>query len=154
MNSEKLAWLAIGVFFAYVLFSKGATMVQNAGGLVEKMADAIQKFEGWFNGSLSQRNNNPGNIKYFGGPKWQGQVGVDNRQFVIFDSYENGRRALIISLRNAATGKSGVYNPDMSFTEFFRVYAPSADNNHPEAYAKFVADQLDVSVNDPISVIV
>lgn len=43
---------------------------------------------------LSFRNNNPGNIRNNPTFKWVGQIGVDYRGFVIFDTIENGTRAL------------------------------------------------------------
>lgn len=46
------------------------------------------------------RNNNPGNIKWNEANKWQGQVGKDDRGFVIFDTPENGIRALGIVALN------------------------------------------------------
>ena len=111
--------------------------------LLNLMADAIQRFEGWTPSSLSYRNNNPGNIRPSAQP-WQGQVGIDSHGFVIFDSYENGRRALLISLTNAASGKSSVYSPDDSLYDFFSKYAPAADNNQPRIYAEYVAKQIGV----------
>lgn len=157
MNSKGIFWLSFGAFVAYVLFSKKefSVNIPNASNLIDRMADAIQRFEGWIVGSVSYINNNPGNIKYFGGEKWLGQVGVDQRGFVIFDTYEHGRRALIKLLTNAATGAlMPRYTPQMSIYDFFSRYAPSSDNNEPKTYAEFVAGQVGVSPNEPISVLV
>lgn len=124
-------------------------------GLLDKVADAIQQFEGWTAGSRSYRNNNPGNIKSFGGEAWLGQVGVDSANFVIFDTYEHGRRALLKLLTNAATGAiMPSYTPQMSLYDFFSRYAPSSDNNEPNRYAEFVANQVGVSPSDPIGQLV
>lgn len=48
--------------------------------------------------ALGIRNNNPGNIRATN-IKWRGQVG-SNKGFVVFDTPENGIRALAINLRN------------------------------------------------------
>jgi hypothetical protein len=45
------------------------------------------------------RNNNPGNIEYNSGTRWLGQIGSDGR-YAIFDTAENGIRALAIVLFN------------------------------------------------------
>lgn len=48
------------------------------------------------------RNNNPGNLKDLGIP-WQGLVGHDAEGFCIFDTPENGLRALAMNLVSAQT---------------------------------------------------
>lgn len=106
--------------------------------LLEAFAYAIRKFEGWFPGSVSQRNNNPGNLKYAG---QAGAVAVDDRGFAIFDSYESGWAALKNQIKIAFTGASRVYNPTMTLYEFFQKY--SEDNQEP--YAESVATDLGVS---------
>lgn len=45
------------------------------------------------------RNKNPGNIRG-AAQKWQGQVAVDGDGFAIFDTPENGLRALALLLKN------------------------------------------------------
>ena len=134
-----LTWVLLGLLIAYALFS------DSVGGLIDKWAEAIKRFEGWTPESLSYRNNNPGNLRPSSEP-WQGQIGI-NQNFVVFDTYENGLRALKISLINAATGKSRVYNPSDSLYDFFARYAPASDNNYPRQYAEFVAAQLNVDPN-------
>jgi len=124
-----------------------------SGSLIERWAEAIKRFEGWTPGSTSYKNNNPGNIKASPEP-WQGQVGVDSRGFVIFDTYDNGMRALQISLRNAATGRSRVYSSSDTLYSFFAKYAPASDNNQPRRYAEFIAGQIGVDPNTPISQLV
>jgi hypothetical protein len=44
---------------------------------------------------MTFRNNNPGNIRNNPNFKWVGQIGIDYRGFVIFDTLENGTRALM-----------------------------------------------------------
>lgn len=46
------------------------------------------------------RNDNPGNIRAVSGVTWVGQVGIDDKGFVVFDSWQNGVRAMAITLRN------------------------------------------------------
>lgn len=104
-------------------------------------AEAIKKHEGWFPGSRSRRNNNPGNFKYVG---QYTATGKDKDGFAIFPDYETGWKHLKKVLTNAATGKSKVYNPEMTLTEFFKIYAPSHDNNDPERYASEVAKYIGV----------
>lgn len=148
---EKIEWLIIGLVVAYLLFQDEIMSI--GGNLIDKWAAAIQKMEGYFPGSKAYANRNPGNIKASREP-WQGQIGIDSSGFVIFDTYENGLRALKISLTNAATGKSSVYRPTDSLFDFFARYAPSTDNNNPNQYALFVAREIGVDPNTPISQLV
>lgn len=115
---------------------------------LEKWAEAIKIYEGWFEpgqdpryslGSRSFRNFNPGNLKYAG---QKGATGQDKNGFAIFESYDAGWQALIKQLRLAAAGKSKIYNSEMTLIEFFEKYAPGRDNNDPKAYALFVAQKL------------
>lgn len=118
-----------------------------------KWAEAIKEFEGWaapgdkirgtggvsFRGSRSYRQNNPGNLRW----SIYEADNVDN--FSVFKTYEDGWKALLHQLTIAATGKSSVYRPTMTLLEFFQKYAPSEDNNHPETYAKYVANYIGVT---------
>jgi len=114
--------------------------------LLEKWADAIQWYEGWYEGSRSYRNNNPGNIKFVGQKRAIGSDGI----FCIFATYEDGRQELIDLLIRAATGKSKFYNPEMTIIEFYNVYAPSSDNNNPNAYGTAIAKRIGVPVSTKI----
>ena len=58
------------------------------------VADAVQKQEGYFAGSRSYRNNNPGNIKYGSFAVSYGATGMDDQGHAIFPSYAAGRAAL------------------------------------------------------------
>jgi hypothetical protein len=91
-------------------------------------------------------NNNPGNIKDTGfGGTANGRGG-----FTKFATVEDGINALIQKIKNAQTGKSQVYSPDMTVEQFFSKYAPAADNNNPKAYAKFVASFVGAKPNSKI----
>lgn len=115
---------------------------------MDAWADAIQQHEGWYVGSRSYRNNNPGNIKYVGQSL---AVGQDTGGFCIFKTYADGRKCLTDMLTRAATPPvEGKYSPDMTLAQFFAVYAPSSDNNNPDAYATFVAAKIGVTVDTPI----
>lgn len=120
---------------------------------VETMAKAIEVFEDYVapggkyrdgkpcpNGSVSWRNKNPGNCK-----------GIDGK-FKVFPTYEDGLKYLKDYIIRAATGKHGAYPKagNTTLKEFFNIYAPSSDNNHPDLYASFVASKLAVGVDYPI----
>ena len=104
---------------------------------IEEMARAIMEFEGWFEDSVSQRNNNPGNLKFANQP---GTIGTDNAGHAIFESFTMGWNALINQLKMAFENTSRVYTSNDTLLSFFRKYA-EADSEH---YAFFVADRLGV----------
>lgn len=106
--------------------------------LLEKFCEAIKKHEGWYPGSRSYRQNNPGNLRW---SKYQ--IGTDGN-FAIFPDYATGWKALLFQVEIAANGKSRVYRPDMTFYDFFAVYAPASDNNVPTRYAEAVAAHVGV----------
>ena len=128
------------------LNAKPADPVKPKGTLMDKWADAIQQHEGWYPGSRSYRNNNPGNIKYIGQKRAIGSDGT----FCVFASYEDGRAELIDLLTRASSGKSSLYSPEMNLIEFYNRYAPSSDNNNPNAYAKAVASFMGISIYSKI----
>ena len=105
---------------------------------LELWAEAIKQFEGWNPGSVSYRNNNPGNVRSVAGP------------FKKFLTYEEGWNYLLDYLTRAATGKHAAYRPDMNLQEFFGVYAPSSDGNHPNNYANFVGKKIGVDIKTKI----
>lgn len=115
---------------------------------INQFAKAIENFEGYYMGSRSFRNHNPGNLK------WANQrlaVGKDKQGFAQFKSYEDGFITLCTMIENACTGKSKIYKPEMTISQFFSIFAPASDNNKPDNYAKFVADRVGLLVTDPIS---
>lgn len=107
--------------------------------LLETFAAAIKTYEGWFAGSRSQRNHNPGNLKFANQSK---AIGKDKDNFAIFTNDQDGQEALINQIQIAIDGRSKIYNPEMTITQFFEKYAPSADNNNPNKYAEFVANSI------------
>lgn len=99
---------------------------------------AIMEFEGFWEGSVSWRNNNPGNLKAVG---QQGVIGKDPQGHAIFSSFDAGWNALINQLRIAFEGRSRVYTPEDTLYSFFAKYAEA--NSKP--YAEFVANRMAVS---------
>jgi len=112
---------------------------------LEEWAEAIKIHEGWYPGSRSYRQNNPGNLRYS-----KFQTGTDGG-FSVFATYDDGFKALVYQLKLAVTGSSAVYKPTMTLLEFFQTYAPSSDNNYPETYAAAVAKKLGIKTSDIIS---
>jgi hypothetical protein len=110
-------------------------------GDINTVAQTIQQVEGWTPGSVSQRNNNPGNLKCAGQP---GLVGCDSSNFAIFPDYATGYQALEnqISL-DASRG--------LTIAQFTQKYAPASDANNPSSYAATIANAAGVTVNDPLS---
>lgn len=87
----------------------------------QAMVNAIQVHEGWFEGSRSFRNNNPGNIEYGNFAITKGAVRSDGR-FAIFPDYQTGRNALYDLLFNTQT------YPQLTVAQAIRRYAPATEN--------------------------
>lgn len=105
------------------------------------VASTIQTVEGWFPGSVSYRNNNPGNLKYANQP---GATGEDANGFAIFPDYQTGLQALDNQIAlDASRG--------LTIAQFTAKYAPAQDSNNPASYAATIASATGLSVNDPLS---
>lgn len=119
-----------------------------------------QKREGWFPGSDSYENNNPGNLKYLGqtlaintGPK-NGSV------FCKFKTYADGYKTLYDMFLADCTGKSSVHPMTETILEYYQGiiehgiyvngYAPASDNNDPVSYANDAAEAMGVPVTTQI----
>lgn len=111
---------------------------------VRDFAMAIQRKEGWYPGSRSYRNNNPGNVKYVG---QRNAIGKDPQGFAVFKSYKDGFDYLCWMIANAKAGKSKIYTPDMTIEDFFKVFAPSGDKNDPMKYARDVREWTGAGTN-------
>lgn len=100
----------------------------------------------------SDRNNNPGNLKY-NGDTWVGADGVDNDvasdggYFVKFSTPEAGARAMIINGANQVKKSGG----SMTLTEYITKYAPPSGNN-TKAYVDYVSKVTGISENQRITV--
>lgn len=69
------------------------------------------------------RNRNPGNIRYNPANDWRGQVGRDPEGFVIFDTPENGIRAMGKTLDSYS--RQGV----KTLVEIISRWAPGTEND-------------------------
>lgn len=98
---------------------------------------AIRDYEGK-PGDLNYRNNNPGNIR-----------GRDGK-FLKFKTYNEGFAYLKEYVKRASTGIHKSYKKGCTILEFFRVYAPTGDNNNPDAYAKWVAKRINETVDTKV----
>ena len=97
------------------------------------LASAIQNHEGYFPGSRSYRNNNPGNLRYAG---QAGTTGQDSSGFAVFATFSDGWNALIRQI-----GLDQSRNPDWTLTDFLNSYAPATEND-VGAYVASVVDSL------------
>nr|WP_269783852.1 structural protein P5 [Pseudomonas protegens] len=101
------------------------------------------------------RNRNPGNIDYNPRNDWQGQLGKEpNGRFAVFDTAENGIRALGRLLLNyrGKDGMPGVGGPGIDTPrEFITRWAPGNEND-TEAYIAAIAKRLGVKANDAIDI--
>lgn len=113
---------------------------------VVAFCSAIKDHEGYFPGSRSFVNNNPGNLKFCGQALATGQ---DDKGFAKFATFQDGWKTLINMITNAASGKSKVYSPNDTISDFFLKYAPAFENNS-DAYAKAVATAIGAPVSMPI----
>jgi hypothetical protein len=97
--------------------------------------------------TLAEYNNNPGNLRPPAGVKYDGQIGVDENGFAIFENKDYGRRALINDIEIKL--KRGLNSPD----KFIERYAPRGDENPQEAqdnYKIWLAGSLGLeSTNAP-----
>jgi hypothetical protein len=110
---------------------------------------AMQKHEGWFPGSRSQRNNNPLNTKYssVGYLPMYGEVKRDPQNFAIFKDYETG----FLYGKNLVLEKARKH-PDWTLVQFIGDeidgWAPASDNNNVQRYAQVLATAIKV---DPVT---
>jgi len=97
--------------------------------------------------TLAEYNNNPGNLRPPAGVKYDGQIGVDENGFAIFENKDYGRRALINDIEIKL--KRGLNSPD----KFIERYAPRGNENPQEAqdnYKIWLAGSLGLeSTNAP-----
>lgn len=101
---------------------------------LDAMAQAITRFEGNNLDALNFRNNNPGNLR-----RSALSSSYDSRGYCVFTNFTAGYLALLKELRFKFTGQTQTgITPESTLYDFFKVYAPLADNNFPLRYAQFV----------------
>lgn len=89
--------------------------------------------------TIADYNNNPGNIKPPKGVTYDGQIGVDDRGFAIFENKDFGRKALVNDIEVKI--QKGLVTPEA----FINRYAPAGNENDEDArmnYKIFLADKL------------
>ena len=117
--------------------------------LVEHVTIAIALHEGyWKDGSVGQRNNNPGNLRWWG--KERRRDG-----FVHFATPADGFRALRLQVWKNVVERRLTLFQFFAGGSSYPGYAPEADGNDPVRYASVVRGQLskyglEVSDNQPL----
>jgi hypothetical protein len=94
---------------------------------------------------LGLRCRNPGNIVT--GQHWQGEIGASGR-FAVFDTMENGIRALALNLIAYSKHDDGHGGKIDTVAEAISRWAPSSDNNDTSAYIHFVCTVLECGPDD------
>jgi hypothetical protein len=99
-----------------------------------------QIHEGWAVGTVSYRNNNPGNLR------------APNGNFIYYPSYNVGLYALEGDLSAKIENKSkamdryyvahNITYSQATFQDYVNVYAPSGDNNNPINYCNALCANL------------
>lgn len=119
-----------------------------------------QKREGWFPGSPSYINNNPGNLKYHGQSLALNTGPRDGSEFCKFKTYQDGYNSLRDMFIMDCSGKSSVHPATETILEYYQGilehgiyvngYAPKSDNNDPISYSQGAADEMGVPVSTQI----
>ena len=117
---------------------------------LEEFAEAIKTFEGWYPGSRSYRNLNPGNLKYTSLVQSLGAIGQDEGGFAKFIAYGDGFNALCDFIKFASEDRLLLYK-NCTIKSFFAVYSPDG-NSLP--YANFVAKKCEVPVETSLKTII
>lgn len=109
--------------------------------MIEKWAKAIDRWEG------NTFGNNPGNIKYspliasWGAKK--GKAGSDGGYFAVFDTPEQGFKALCNFLELGCKNELKAYKNARTLEKFMKIYA----GNPPQGYIVGIAKDLGVSLD-------
>ena len=97
--------------------------------------------------TLSDYNNNPGNLRPPKGVTYEGQIGVDDKGFAVFENKEYGQRALLNDVAHKLG--NGINTPD----KFVDRFSPAGSENEEDArdnYKIYLAQQLGLkSTSDP-----
>lgn len=104
------------------------------------LMQGIAAMEGFYKpGTLSQVNNNPGNLR-----AGKRATGHDQRNYAVYRDPDDGWADLADLL--AWYGEKGY-----TLASMMQKYAPSADSNNPDAYAKFLTQRCNCSLDTPVS---
>ena len=95
--------------------------------------------------TIAEDYNNPGNIRPPKGVTYEGQVGIGDKGFAIFETPEYGRQALIGDIQHKV--QNGLNTPDA----FIDKYAPSVDNSEQgrDNYKIHLMEKLGLKSNPP-----
>lgn len=91
------------------------------------------------------RNNNAGNIRGSNAFTWLGETGRDDKDFVIFDTPENGIRALTKVIKNY-----GRLHGITTLDGIIKRYAPASENN-TEAYISHAESALGITRHESLT---
>lgn len=106
---------------------------------------AMRRHEGWYQGSRSQRNNNPLNCRYssVGYHSKYGEVKQDENRFAIFKDLDTGT----LYCKNLILEKAKKH-PTWNLYQFIgderEGWAPASDNNDVDRYAEVIASEMSV----------
>lgn len=89
------------------------------------------------------RNNNPGNIKAFGGIHWRGQRGQDADGFATFSSPRFGLRAIAVIWQDYC-----YYHKFTTLRQYLDRWAPPSEN-HTETYLRVLCAAAAVGPDEP-----
>jgi hypothetical protein len=118
--------------------------------VVSALADAIQAQEGYYPGSLSYRNNNPGNLVYVG----QANAVPGLGGFAKYNSYQDGRAGLEAQITlDAVRGTDVNGSPTTTVSELLTSWAPPSENN-TAAYIANVSAATGFDPDAPLSTLV
>lgn len=135
-KNEKKILIALAVLTLVVV------VIETAGGNGLKALN-MESFEGRQDLPIGIRQNNPLNIRSTK-TVWLGQKS-NKGAFVEFYYLLYGVRAGIKNLRS-------IYNRgNFTVSKIINVWAPASDGNTPDVYAKIVASQMGIGVNEPFS---
>lgn len=116
--------------------------------------------EGWYPGSISYINNNPGNLKFHGQPLAINTGLTDGSQFCKFKTYTDGYATLKNMFIADCSGHSTVHPSYETIRQYYQGilekgiyvngYAPASDNNDPLSYSDDAAHAMGVPVTTQI----
>lgn len=146
--------LALGM--ASIGSMAGADPALSGLGSLTEIAQSIQQLEGWYapgqnpnypNGTLSWRNNNPGNIIYTNYYAQNFNATRGEGGFSKFPNYQTGFAALEHQIQlYALRGET--------LSSMMAKYAPASDNNDPAAYAYNLASLLGASPSTSVQTLI